>query len=155
MTNDIWKMREKEREIEENRLCASKVQNRIFERRRIFLSFHPRCFRCFQSKANCSCNASNPATSSNMGLYESNARRVYMCGCVCVGGGSEEGIFTDIRYICISVFPRIFEWYIMYYVLSRRGHSSGHAIRKRGKRENDREGGKRRTIYRTERKSKN
>lgn len=119
------------------------------------IPFFPSSLLSFQSKANCSCNASNPATSSNMGLYESNARRVYMCGCVCVGGGSEERIFTDIRYICISVFPRIFEWYIMYYVLSRRGHSSGHAIRKRGKRENDREGGKRRTIYRTERKSKN
>ena len=96
---------EREREIEENELCASKV-HRIFERRRIFLSFHPRCFRPFPIKANCSCNASNPATSSNMGLYESNARRVYMCGCVCVG--REEGIFTDSSiYIGFSTHLRV------------------------------------------------
>lgn len=86
--NDVWKMRE--REIGERKIFKGtpgdfRAQKEEYSFLSILVAFFPN-----QS----SCNASNPATSSNMGLYESNARRVYMCGCVCVGG-REEGIFTD------------------------------------------------------------
>lgn len=145
--------REREREIEENRLCASKVQNRIFERRRIFLSFHPRCFRSNQKPIARATLRTPPPVQT----WACTSRTHVVCICVgvCVWEGGARKGYSPIFDIYAYRFFRIFEWYIMYYVLSRRGHSSGHAIRKRGKRENDREGGKRRTIYRTERKSKN
>lgn len=140
---------EREREIGERKIFKGTPGDFRAQKN---IPFFPSSLLSFPIKARATLRTPPPVQT-----WACTSRTHVVCTCVgvCVWEGGRKGYSPIVRYMHIgfSTHLRVVYIYIMYYVLSRRGHSSRHAVRKRGKRENDREGGDG-ELYRTEKNFK-